>query len=112
MRSFHCMARLHTLSDMMASHHSITRLCRHWIYQQRVVPGVRGYSDRSPFNGCYQHVLDRSAQRPGMFRTAITDHCSSTKTAEPEDLEDRRQLHLRILYGQLTTSEGGKHDGA
>lgn len=33
---------------------------------------------------------------------AITDHCSPTKTAEPEDLEDRRQLHLRILYGQLT----------
>ena len=31
-----------------------------------------------------------------------------TGTAEPSDIEERRQLHLAILYRQLEPGEGGE----
>jgi Fe-S-cluster containining protein len=38
--------------------------------------------------------------------TAIARHCAGTKTAEPDTIEHRKQLHLRILYRHIANDRG------
>ena len=37
--------------------------------------------------------------------TAIARHLAETGTAEPNDIEDRKQLHLQILYRKVSEHE-------
>lgn len=39
---------------------------------------------------------------------AITAWCSQTGAGEPSDIEERRKLHMEILYRQLEPDNGGK----
>ncbi|MDE2183838.1 MAG: YkgJ family cysteine cluster protein [Alphaproteobacteria bacterium] len=41
---------------------------------------------------------------------AIARHCTETGAVEPSDIEDRRTLHMEILYRQLGQTMGGTHD--
>jgi uncharacterized protein len=40
--------------------------------------------------------------------TALSRYCTSTGSFAPTDIEQRKQLHLTILYGELTSHEGGQ----
>jgi hypothetical protein len=42
---------------------------------------------------------------------AIARHCAAAGTAEPQDVEDRKHLHLHILYRQIDEANGAQHDG-
>jgi len=41
---------------------------------------------------------------------AIAGHCVATGMAEPHDIEDRKQLHLKILYREITRHRGDLHE--
>jgi len=41
---------------------------------------------------------------------AIARHCAAAGTVEPHEMEDRKYLHLQILYGQIEEARGGPHD--
>jgi uncharacterized protein len=42
--------------------------------------------------------------------STISAWCGETGTAEPQDIEERRQLHMKILYRQLEPAQGGTDD--
>jgi Fe-S-cluster containining protein len=42
--------------------------------------------------------------------TAIARHCAATASAEPQDMEDRKHLHLQILHRQIADHPGGPHE--
>jgi Fe-S-cluster containining protein len=42
--------------------------------------------------------------------TAIARHCAATGTPEPQDMEDRKHLHLEILYREISDHPGGPHE--
>lgn len=42
---------------------------------------------------------------------AIARHCRATGAAEPHAVEDRKHLHLHILYRQIDDTTGEPHDG-
>jgi uncharacterized protein len=41
---------------------------------------------------------------------AISTYCAQIGTGEPSNIEDRRKLHLEILYRQLDRFDGGDND--
>jgi hypothetical protein len=41
---------------------------------------------------------------------AIAGHCAATGMAEPDDIEDRKRLHLALLYREITRHTGGPHE--
>jgi Fe-S-cluster containining protein len=42
--------------------------------------------------------------------SVIAAYCAETDVAEPSDIEDRRKLHMIVLYRQLDRIEGGSDD--
>jgi Fe-S-cluster containining protein len=43
---------------------------------------------------------------------AIAHHCAITGRVEPTDIEERKHLHLAILYQKIRQYDGGKDDKA
>ena len=41
---------------------------------------------------------------------AIAAHCAETDAHEPLDIEERRKLHMEVLYRQLDQCSGGEYD--
>jgi Fe-S-cluster containining protein len=42
------------------------------------------------------------------FDTSIARYCAATGAAEPTDIEERKRLHLELLYGKLADDNGRK----
>ena len=42
--------------------------------------------------------------------TAIARHCAATGATEPQDIEHRKHMHLKILYRQIADNPGDLHD--
>jgi Fe-S-cluster containining protein len=43
---------------------------------------------------------------------AIARHCAATAETEPADIEARKELHLKILYQELESNKGARHEQA
>jgi hypothetical protein len=41
---------------------------------------------------------------------AIARHCAATATAEPHEMEDRKRLHMEILYREIADHTGGPNE--
>jgi hypothetical protein len=41
---------------------------------------------------------------------AIAGHCAATGMGEPRDIEERKRLHLELLYREITRHTGGPHE--
>jgi len=53
-------------------------------------------------NGTARDLLDMDA--------AIARHCAATPETEPTDIEARKELHLKILYQELESTNGARYE--
>ncbi len=73
-----------------------------WVREAYALIEAEGETASGTGDGTPKDLLDMD--------TAITMHCAEAGTAEPSDIEDRKCLHLEILYRQLNRLKGGEDD--
>jgi hypothetical protein len=67
-----------------------------------------GFCDAAIFSNAHRAVS--ADDDPLLRRVAIARHCAAKGIAEPSDIEDRRHLHLEILYRLIADHTGETHE--